>query len=178
MIQEALSCLAEEMNIYFRNKLKINEDKAVVSGILNADGSIAIREENKVIITLVNVERETVKNNNVVPNTSQPVNINLYVLLSAYFSAVNYPEALRFLSFVIGYVQQKNVFTRSNTPQLDSNINKLVLEMENLSTEKMNNVWAALGAKYMPSVMYKMRMLTIDGSVIREHRPEVSGVQQ
>jgi len=178
MIQEALSCLAEEMNIYFRSKLKINEDKAVVSGILNADGSLAIREENKVIITLVNVERETVKNSNVVPNTSQPVNINLYVLLSAYFSAVNYLEALRFLSFVIGYVQQKNVFTRSNTPQLDSNITKLVLEMENLSTEKMNNVWATLGAKYMPSVMYKMRMLTIDGSIVREYRPEVSGVEQ
>jgi hypothetical protein len=139
---------------------------------------MAIREENKVIITLVNVERETIKNNNAVPNTSQPVNINLYLMLSAYFSAVNYPEALRFLSFVIGYVQQKNVFTRSNTPQLDSNITKLVLEMENLSTEKMNNVWATLGAKYMPSVMYKMRMLTIDGSIVREYRPEVSGVQQ
>jgi hypothetical protein len=41
----------------------------------------------------------------------------------------------------------------------------------------MNNVWAALGAKYMPSVIYKMRMLTIDGSIIREFRPEISGIQ-
>ena len=107
-----------------------------------------------------------------------PLNINLYVLFSAYFSAGNYSEALRFLSFVMGYLQQKNVFNRSNTLQMDSHIVKLVFEMENLSTERMNNLWASLGAKYMPSVLYKMRMLTIDGSIVREYRPLVKGVQQ
>ena len=178
MIQEALSCLTDEINLFFRSKLKINEDKAVLSGILGADGTMAIREENKIIITLVNVEREKTIGNNAVPNTSLPLNINLYVLFSAYFSAANYPEALRFLSFVMGYLQQKNVFNRSNTPQLNSDIVKLVFEMENLSTERMNNVWATIGAKYMPSVMYKMRMLTIDGSIVREYRPAVDGIQQ
>ena len=78
----------------------------------------------------------------------------------------------------MGYLQQKNVFNRSNTPQLNSDIVKLVFEMENLSTERMNNVWSTLGAKYMPSVMYKMRMLTIDGSIVREYRPAVNGVEQ
>jgi hypothetical protein len=118
-----------------------------------------------------------VSNNNAIPNTALPLNINLYVLFSAYFSAGNYSEALRFLSFVMGYLQQKNVFNRSNTPQLDSHIVKLVFEIENLSMERMNNVWATIGAKYMPSVLYKMRMLTIDGSVVREYRPVVSGVE-
>jgi hypothetical protein len=178
MIQEALSCLTDEINLYFRSKLKINEDKAVLSGILSADGSVAIREENKIIITLVNVEKETINGNNAIPNVAVPLNINLYVLFSAYFSAGNYSEALRFLSFVMGYLQQKNVFNRSNTPQMDSHIVKLVFEMENLSTERMNNLWASLGAKYMPSVLYKMRMLTIDGSIVREYRPLVKGVQQ
>ena len=98
MIQEALSCLTDEINLFFRSKLKINEDKAVLSGIVSADGTMAIREENKVIITLVNVEREKTAANNAVPHTSLPLNINLYVLFSAYFSAANYPEALRFLS--------------------------------------------------------------------------------
>jgi Pvc16 N-terminal domain len=177
MIQEALSCLTDEINIYFKSKLKITEDKVILSGIVNADGSIAIREENKIIVTLLNVEKETVSHNGAVPHTSLPLNINLYILFSAYFAAANYHEALRFLSFIMGYLQQKNVFNRSNTPQLDSAIVKLIFEMENLTTEKMNNVWATLGAKYMPSVMYKMRMLTIDGSIVREFRPEVSGIQ-
>ena len=158
-----MPCLTDEINLYFRSKLKINEDKAVLSGILSADGSVAIREENKIIITLVNVEKETINGNNALPNVAVPLNINLYVLFSAYFSAGNYSEALRFLSFVMGYLQQKNVFSRSNTPQMDSHMVKLVFEMENLSTERMNNLWASLGAKYMPSVLYKMRMLTMMG---------------
>jgi hypothetical protein len=57
MIQEALSCLTDEMNQYFRRQLKINEDKAVLSGIVGADGAVAVREENKIIITLLNIEK-------------------------------------------------------------------------------------------------------------------------
>ena len=84
------------------------------------------------------------------------------VLFSAYFKPGNYTEALRFLSFVIAYFQYKNVFTRANTPQLDAGIDKLIFEMANISPEQLNNIWASLGAKYMPSVVYKMRMVTID----------------
>ena len=177
MIQEALSCLVDEINGYFKSRLKINEDKVVLSGIMNADGTTAMRGENKVLVTLVNIEKDTVSQNGAVQHTSSPLNINLYILFSASFAAANYPEALRFLSFVMGYLQQKNVFNRANTPQLDGAIEKLVFEMESLTLERMSSVWTALGAKYMPSVMYRMRMLTIDGSIIREFRPEVSGIQ-
>lgn len=177
MIQEALSCLVDEINGYFRSRLKINEDKVVLSGVMNPDGTTAIRGENKVLVTLVNIEKDTVSLNSAAPHTSYPLNINLYVLFSASFAAANYPEALKFLTFIMGYLQQKNVFNKTNTPQLDAGIEKLIFEIENLTLERMNSVWTTLGAKYMPSVMYKMRMLTIDGSIVREFRPEVSAIQ-
>jgi len=177
MIQEALSCLVDEINGYFRSRLKINEDKVVLSGIMNADGTTAIRGENKVLVTLVNMEKDPVSHSGAVPHTSSPLNINIYILFSACFAAANYPEALRFLSFIMGYLQQKNVFNKANTPQLDGGIEKLIFEMESLTLDRMNNVWSMLGAKYMPSVMYRMRMLTIDGSIVREFRPGISGVQ-
>jgi len=177
MIQEALSCLVDEINGYCRSRLKINEDKVILSGIMNADGTTAMRGENKVLVTLVNIEKDAVSHSGVVPHTSSPLNINIYILFSACFAAANYPEALRFLSFIMGYLQQKSVFNRANTPRLDAAIEKLIFEMESLTLDKMNHVWAMLGAKYMPSVMYRMRMLTIDGSIIREFRPEISGIQ-
>jgi hypothetical protein len=177
MIQEALSCLVDEINGYCKSRLKINEDKVILSGIMNPDGTSAIRGENKVLVTLVNIEKDTVSQMGVTQHTSSPLNINLYILFSASFAAANYPEALRFLTFIMGYLQQKNVFNRTNTPQLDEGIEKLVFEMENLPLEKMNNVWSTLGAKYIPSVMYKVRMLTIDGSIVREFRPAISGIQ-
>lgn len=176
MIYEALTCLTNEMNDYLKLKLSATEDKIVLSGLVNPDGSMAVQGENKVLLTLVNLEKETAVKKPVTVNKAVDININLYVLFSAYFGSTNYPEALRFLSFVVGFLQQKNVFTRTNTPRLDKGIYKLVVEMETLTSERLNNLWGTLGAKYIPSVLYKVRMLTYDESVLREFRPEIAGV--
>lgn len=184
MIYEALSCLADEINEYFRIRLKISEDKVVLSAIVNQDGTIAIQGENKILVTLVNIEKESIgKSNSGIPgstvliNKSNALTINLYVLFSAYFSNGNYPEALRFISFIIAYFQQNSVFTRMNTPRLDVDIEKVVFELASISPEQLNNIWSCLGAKYMPSVVYKVRMLTFDNNIVREYRPLITGVE-
>jgi hypothetical protein len=181
MIYEALSCLTDEIDEYFRSRLKINEEKIVLSGLVNQDGTIAIQGENKIVVTLVNIEKETSKsisqkNLGSFSSSSPSLHINAYVLFSAYFSGNNYPEALRFLSFIIAYFQNKSVFNKSNTPALDSRIEKLIFDIEDLNPDTLSNMWSTLGAKYMPSVLYKMRMLTFDESVIREFRPAISKV--
>ena len=181
MIYEAMSCLAEELNLHFRNKMKSQEDVVIVSGILNQDGSIAIPAENKVVITLVNTTRDMQAKNYVSsgPVTTRkptPVYLQLHLLISAYFSATNYSEALRFLSFVIAFIQEKNVFTHANTPRMDGAIDKLVFEMETFDTDKLNSLWATLGSKYMPSAFYRVRMITFDSSIVKEYRPVVSEV--
>ena len=182
MIYEALSCLTEEMNEFFRNKLRVNEEKVVLSGLVNQDGSIAIQGENKIIVTLVNIEKETARKGQMknVPSIhgtrADAIQLNLYVLFSAYFSSGNYPEALRFLSFIIAYFQQKNVFDRSNTPGLDTNIERLSFEIVDVNPDTLSNMWSTLGAKYMPSILYKVRMVNIDGSIVNEYRPVISGM--
>lgn len=181
MIYESLSCLVDEMNEHFRSKLKVNEQKIVLSSLINQDGTVAVQGENKLVVTLINVEKEPVrslsqKSGSILSNSSPPVNVNLIVLFSAFFAQGNYPEALRFLSFVIGYFVQKPVFTHANTPALDAKIDKLSFEMLDLSTDTLSNLWSSLGAKYMPSVVYKMRMLTFDDTFVREFRPDISGV--
>lgn len=183
MIYETLSCITEVINNHFRRQLHVNEDKVILSGIVNQDGSVAVQGENKVLVTLINIEKEALGKS--VPGynpglvqakTTPPVCINLYVLFSAYFTANNYAEALRFISFIMAYFQSRNVLTSDNTPSLDPRIDKLVFEMESMGTDRLNNLWATLGAKYMPSVVYKMRMLTFDDSIIREYRPSVSDI--
>lgn len=185
MIYESLNCIVDELNEYFRSKLRINEDKVVLSGIINQDGTVAIQGENKVLVTLVNLEKEpSVKSNagaggaRTFANTAPSMSLNLYVLFSSYFTGTNYPESLRFLSFVIAFLQEKNVFSLANTPRLDNGIDKLTFEMESLTAERLNNLWATMGAKYMPSVLYKIRMITFDSSMIREYRPAVSGIER
>ncbi len=164
MIVEALSCVTREMNDYFKNKLNLSEDKVILSAIMNQDGTIAIQGENKVVITLINIEREHSINNNVLIDPkgtlTAPVYINLEIMVSAYFTAANYAESLHFISWVISFFQQKYLFTHSNTPGLDPSIEKLLFEIVNTNPEMLNITWATLGAKYMPSLIYKMRMLT------------------
>jgi hypothetical protein len=48
--------------------------------------------------------------------------------------------------------------------------------MLDLNTDTLSNMWSSLGAKYMPSVVYKMRMLTFDDTFVREFRPEISSM--
>ena len=185
MIFEAVNYLAEEMNEYFRSKLKVNEDKVIISGIINQDGTVAIQGENKIILTLVNLEKEIngfghspLSSGGHSVSRGTPASINLYLMFAAYFSNSNYSEALRFLSFVLAYFQSNNVFSTSGSAGLDPRIDKLTLEMVSLTTEQLNNIWSIVGAKYMPSVVYKMRMLVFDDSMIREIRPVVSGIEQ
>jgi hypothetical protein len=181
MIYEALFGITEEINEYFKIKLKIPEEKIVLSGLVNQDGKIAVQGENKIIVTLVNLEKETargssLKNGDSFNSSASTLNINIYVLFSDYFSERNYHESLRFLTFIISYFQQKSVFNKSNSPNLDQRIEKLIFEINDLNPDALSNMWSTLGAKYMPSVLYKVRMLSIDESVISEFRPIISNV--
>lgn len=184
MIYECLNCLAEEMNAFFKSKLKIHEDKVIVSAIVNQNGSIAVQGENKVLITLVNIIRDTnmkregLSGAGLSLNTAKPICIQLYLMVSCYFSDANYPEALRFLSFIIGFLQEKNVFDHTNTPRMDKDLEKLIFEMESVEPERLNNIWSILGAKYMPSVLYKVRMIIYDSNKVSEYRPVVTGIAQ
>lgn len=177
MIHDALTFIVSEINEHFRNKLRINEDKVVLSGLVKQDGGVAYHGENKVLLTLINIEKENTKNASPLPATNGSLNINLYILFSAYFSAGNYEESLRFISYIIGFFQYKNVFNRANTPALSDDIDRLTFEMTSIGTEQLNNIWACLGAKYMPSVIYKTRMLSFDESVVKEYRPSISGIE-
>ena len=181
MIYESLTCLANELNEFFRIKLKITEDKVIISALINLDGSTAISGGNKIVLTLQNIEKESAQTNSLNIGRSligggQPMNINLYILISAYFPGSNYAESLKFISYIIMFLQNKNVFTHANTPMLDKGIDKLIFEIDNVGMDLQNNLWSTLGAKYIPSILVKMRTLTFDSTTINEIKPSVSGI--
>ena len=83
-------------------------------------------------------------------------------MVGASFDSKLNKEALKFLSAAISFFQHKKVFTPVDTPSLDSSIDKVIFEIVNLDYKDLSSVFGTLGAKYMPSVMYKMRMVTIE----------------
>jgi hypothetical protein len=169
MIYEVLQTLTDNLNVYFRTKLKIQEDKAELSAIVNQDGTIALQSENKVLVTLFNIERESFSAS---PGNvgRQKLSLNIFVIFSCHFSNSNYSEAIRFLDLIITYFEENYTLEVQNI--YDGN-NKIKIEIETFNLEKVQNIWSTIGAKYLPSVIYKLRMIVVDSNNVSSFTPAV-----
>lgn len=199
MLRTALEFLAEELNLYIKRKDAGNfgnTDTVVVSGLMKPDGSFAIAADQgndtfKIILTLVNLEEDRIaesqqfirKINDKIQVNNPPLNLNLHVLFSVFTS--NYATGLRLLSYVIGFFQSHSVFDTESHPHLNhkvesgkpwQRIGRIIADLHPISFEQQNNLWAALGAKYMPSVIYRIRTVTFTDSEPKMEAPPITEV--
>ncbi len=184
MIHNLMPVIGSELNEYFKSKFEIDEDRLVVSNLINQDGSVAVEGNNKVVFHLVNIEEETTLKATLGTSSFSggfgsgggDINVNLTVMFSALFTGKNYVEALKFLSSVIYFFQSKPVFNQSNTPGLSTNIEKAVFDIVSMEPRDLNSIFSMMGAKYMPSVIYRVRMLTFSSDNIDDTIPAISGI--
>lgn len=170
MIERAISIIADKLNQHLKGTFSINENMVEISNVINQDGSVPPNIENKIVAFVVNIERDTIAHlraparnsfQSRIPVTTKPAYLNIYLCFAGNFSGKNYRESLKLLSNAIGFFQNHSVFDHSNTPDLDSAIEKLLLEYVNLDIKDLSNLWGVLSGKYIPSVIYKMRMVPV-----------------
>ena len=165
MIEHVLSFLKEQLNSYIRVKTGA-QDFEVVS--LQERNQKEVSFQNDAItILLVNLEEDYTFRSGAaydrMPNqggNSQKnpnIYLNLYVLFAANFK--DYNQSLQFLSLIIKFFQSHRLFNHHNSPTLNSEVEKLTLELVNLPFTEQREVWAGLGMSYMPSAIYKVRMV-------------------
>jgi hypothetical protein len=183
MIDIALNVLKNCIRDYLIRLPNLNitsEEPIVLDHFVEHDGTIAI-PPNTLGLSLVNVEEERVIKSQKaffkapdgrVAHVNPEIKLNLYTVIAANFST--YKTGLEFLSAVIRFFQSKNVFTPENTPELDPSIQKLIVELYTLNFEQQNHLWGSLGAKYMPSVMYKAHLLAIQEAHAADDQPPIS----
>jgi hypothetical protein len=185
MIYAAISHIAGQLNQYLKRSFELNEDIVVVSNILEQDGTVASNVDNKLVMFLINVEKDSapIRANNYKPavldrsvTTYPPIYLNLYIMVAGHFNGSNYPEALKFLSHTISFFQRRPVFDHESTPDLDSRIDRLVLDIENLNIKDLSTMWSAITGKYLPSIIYKVRMVAFDSGDIRQRTPAVESI--
>jgi hypothetical protein len=181
MIDTALAQVAGQLNQALKRQFMVAEDLVVLSNLHEQDGTVATPVASKLAVFLVNVEQESVPGGAAggpglgrIAVKAAPVHLNLLVMFAANFSGSNYPEALKFLSSTVAFFQGRPVFNHQNTPDLDARIDKLTLEIENLSLSDLSNLWGVLSGKYLPSVLYRMRMLSIDAGQLSVLQPRVA----
>ena len=183
MIDNALKIIANEVNKYVVRKLDPDRDptstKRIATGNVtkvqesDASGSRSDALSAPGILSLVNVEEERlakssnnfVRVNDKVEYKNPKIFLNLYCLFAV--NHTSYDTSLQYLSLIMQFFQYRNFINHKNTPPdnglaLDQKIDRLIFDMISMNFEQVNHLWATLGGKYLPSVLYKVRMVTIE----------------
>lgn len=183
MIDKALSFILSELNGHLAANFPSLEPHAVMSTLSLPDGSAPEEIDNKIVLTVANVGRETAAFAPQIPQSvhggqrtslSTPLNLNVYLLVSGSFRR-NYIEALRLLSSALSFLHVKSVFTPQNSAGFPTDLERLTSELVNLSMADLQNLWACQGAKYLPSALFKLRMISIQDQQITGREPVISG---
>ncbi|WP_442266835.1 DUF4255 domain-containing protein [Tenacibaculum sp. ZS6-P6] len=169
MISKAIQFTVNSLNLYLKNKFGVSENIVIANKIVDQNGGEPIENQNKVLITVVHVEQETVKsfynknrklNDNSFANKPQDERYNVFLLVTPNFE--DYNETLKFLSASLQFFQTYPILDANYTSNIPKEINRLEFQFETGDGyQQMHNLWSALGAKYKPSVIYQMRLITI-----------------
>lgn len=184
MLDRTMNFLLAQLNDHLGARFPSKEPHAVLSSLAAADGSVPPEIANRIVLTLVNIEREGAVGSITAParvengtyvRASPPLNLNLYVLMAASYGS-NYLEALKLLSSVLGLFQARPLFTPQNVSAFPRGLDRIAMEIVNLDMQGVNNLWGNLGGRYLPSVLYKVRMFTVQEAWVTEQVPPVTGV--
>jgi hypothetical protein len=146
-------------------------EPVVIGALFNEKGETLLGSGN-VGLMISNIDEERIfkaqlqkqkRTDNDIEVANPEIKLNLYILAAANPGAnnISYDAALKRLSAVITYFQGTSFFDKTDYPDLDP-IEYLIVELYSLSFEQQNQLWASLGGKYMPSVVYKVRLVVID----------------
>jgi hypothetical protein len=168
MLDIALKFINDELNAYLNTKTGVVSTEIIqLSKLVDEVGKYAFGE-GTVASTIINIEEERifkaqlqeytyVKGQHVVMEPE--LKLNLHILFAANFKL--YDQALKFISYILTYFQSHPSFTSEEYPALDPRIQKMNIELQSLNYEQLNQVWGFIGGKQLPSVIYKVRLVTL-----------------
>ena len=167
MLDLAVTFLVSELNSYLVARTGSDFGAAEVGPIVDDVGKWAINEDH-LGVALFNVEEERVHRGQLPETvlvdgqtvTRQPsLRLNLTIIVAAHFQ--KYDEGLKYLGLVLTFFQSHPTFTREQSPSLDPRFERLSIELQSLSFEQLNQVWAVIGGKQLPSTIYRVRTVVL-----------------
>lgn len=186
MILQTLKILSNELENFLDSFVEdgVDSKRVVIGNIAFHEGekyrpnSVDITTDDKIVLTVVRVQEESILKNNAHYTKNTPlttvdyhnpkVHVNLFILITC--NSFLYENAMTYLSRIIRFFQSKNVFTELNTDPILSGINemdrfenfRLLMDLYSPSFEEANHLWSMMGGKQLPFVMYKLRALDLE----------------
>ncbi|HVY04716.1 MAG TPA: DUF4255 domain-containing protein [Burkholderiales bacterium] len=167
MLDLALKFLTDELNAFLIARTGSTFGSAVATRLATDAGKWAIPDD-QLGVALINIEEERAMRSQVPHATyvdgrhvvlEPEIKLNLYVLFAAYFG--QYDQGLRQLSHVITFFQSHPIFTPDRYAALDPRIEKLAVDLISPTFDQLNQIWTFVGAKQLPSALYRLRMVIL-----------------
>ncbi|MEP2935625.1 MAG: DUF4255 domain-containing protein [Gilvibacter sp.] len=184
MIDQVFDFIQKLLSQYLKNAFALDQEKIVINNIIDPDGAIPMENNNKIVLSLLNLEQETIqpfvqRNQKLADGnyvSKQPdLRFNIDILFTSNFD--NYNESLKFLNAVLLFFQANPLISNTNYSNLPTGINKLEFDVEKLDYHQMHNLWSAMGAKYQPSVIYKLRLISMNAEQTLGFDPAIINTQ-
>jgi len=187
MIGQFINFLKDDINSFISSKKGV-EDNFVVFANLNNVIESTQNSDNKIVITIVNIEEEKliqspdnyIKSKTEVKYKNPPVWLNFICLFTFYTRSIENYDGIDMLANVVQYFQSRpriNKITAvvpANFPVLYDDFRA---EFVSLNYEQTNYLWGLFGGKYHPSVVYKFKTIPIDNLDITPGGPPILNTQ-
>ena len=105
--------------------------------------------------------------NNTFQQTSPPWYLNIYIMVAAVFSSKRYLESIQILLDSISFLQQNSILKLPDQ-------GTIMLEPITISMQELSNIWSILGGHYYPSILCKARIISFDGTEIKDIKQRIS----
>jgi Pvc16 N-terminal domain len=167
MLDAALRFLAEETNAHLLRRTGSALGAVSLGPVVDATGALQLSPDS-LRLTLFQVEeeramREQVPERRLVGGREvllpPPLRLNLVLLFSANFRV--YEQGLRHMAHVLKFFAAQPLFTPASSPALPAGLDRLALDLISHGPEQLNQIWACLGARHLPHLLYRARVLAL-----------------
>lgn len=181
MIDQALNLTTDRLNGHLSARFSAPEDIVVLSPLTDADGKPADAVRNRLALFVTNITEDALPRRGQSRGVSMtgvttepaPLHLDIYTMLAASYETQIYAEGLKMLSAALMYFQSYPVLNPQNAPEMPDGLQQLSFEISNLRVEEMGQMWGNLGGRYVPSVMFKIRTVTLVSGAIRSVIPTI-----
>lgn len=167
MIDLALRFLADEVNAYL-SKRTASALGQVEPGMLVDEKGAWAGPQDTLRLTLFQVDEERALRDPLPERVlagprelslPPPLKLNLVVVFAARFQ--QYAQALRQLSLLLTFLQSRPLFVPEDSPGMPDGLERLSVELLSFTPEQLNQMWTCIGAKQLPSAVYRLRMVML-----------------
>lgn len=182
MIDVALSIIVNRLNQQLASPETAPEDAVMLMDFADSSGP-APEAQDKLVLLVSNITEDTVTRGLARSGFDQnlrkrdPVGLIIQIVVAANYEPSRYARGLQALSRAVEFFQANPVFDRNNSPDMaGKGIERLSVEMESLGNDAVSQLWGVLGGRYLPSVVYQIRTVSIDSGAVIDNQPSITGI--